>query len=96
MVGGLRMLRVKQGREVEFERLFRELRQAMRQHEPGCTIYTLMRSRLLPGAYVIHEQYRDQAAISAHQTSPHIAGVLPQLRDLLDRVEVEYYDIVLE
>jgi hypothetical protein len=31
----------------------------MRAHEPGCLLYSLLKSRAKPGAYIVHEQYRD-------------------------------------
>jgi quinol monooxygenase YgiN len=59
MVGGLKIVQVKKGHEAEFERLFAELRSEMQAHEPGCVIYSLLKSRVKLGAYIVHEQYRD-------------------------------------
>ena len=50
MVGGLKIVQVKQGHEAELERLFAELRAEMRTHEPGCLLYSLLKSRAKPGA----------------------------------------------
>ena len=96
MVGGLKVLRVKAGSEEEFERLFRELRAEMRHNEPGCLMYTLLKSRTDALAYIVHEQYIDQAALDLHQTSTHGARYFPQLRSLLERITVEYFDGVVE
>lgn len=96
MVGGLKVLRVMAGCESEFERLFRELRAAMRDHEPGCSLYALLRSRTDPLAYIVHEQYQDQAALDAHERSAHGARYFPQIRALLESITVEYFDGVAE
>ena len=55
MVGGLKVLTVVQGREQEFETLFAELRNEMRTHEPGCILYSLLKSRKNPRAYIVQE-----------------------------------------
>jgi quinol monooxygenase YgiN len=60
MVGGLKNVVVNEGKVQEFEALFRELRETMRQREPGCLLYSLLKSRTNPRAYIVHEQYRDQ------------------------------------
>ena len=96
MVGGLKVLRVKAGFERAFERLFAELRGEMRDREPGCILYALMRSRADPRAYIVHEQYRDQAALDAHEQSGHGARYFPQIRAILESITVEYFDGVVE
>jgi Antibiotic biosynthesis monooxygenase len=55
MVGGLKIVQVKPGHEAELERLFAGLRAEMRAHEPGCLLYSLLKSRAKPGAYIVHE-----------------------------------------
>lgn len=45
MVGGLKVLRVKAGREKELAALFTELRDKMHQQEPGCLLYSLLKSK---------------------------------------------------
>lgn len=60
MVGGQKILTVTSGRESEFEALFVELRNEMHKHEPGCLLYSLLKSRKSSSAYIVHEQYVDQ------------------------------------
>jgi len=96
MVGGLKVLRVKAGSEMEFERLFRELRAEVRDREPGCIRYDLLRSRTDPRAYIVQEQYQNQAALDAHERSAHGARSFPQIRALLESITVEYFDGVVE
>ena len=92
MVGGLKVLTVMQGREHEFEVLFAELRNEMRLHEPGCPLYSLLKSRKSPRVYIVHEQYADQAALDLHQISAHGARYFPRIRALLEHIDVEYFD----
>ena len=95
MVGGLKIILVKSGHEREFESLFRELRAAMHEHEPDCLLYSLLKSRTNPLAYIVHEQYRDQGALDAHQASPHGAIYFPKMRAILESINVEYFDVVV-
>ena len=96
MVGGLKIVQVKAEHAAEFERLFAELRVEMHQHEPGCLLYTLLKSRKAAGAYIVHEQYRDQAALDAHEALAHGAKYFPLMRAIIERIEVEYFDGVME
>jgi quinol monooxygenase YgiN len=95
MVGGLKVLTVIPGREREFEELFAELRNEMRRHEPGCLLYSLLKSRKEPSSYIVHEQYVDQAALDTHTTSPHGVRYFPRIRALLTHIDVEYFDGVV-
>ena len=96
MVGGLKIVRVKAGHLVEFERLFAELRAEMRKHEPDCLLYSLLKSRAKPGAYIVQEQYSDQAALDAHQKSSHGAEYFPRMRATIENIDVEYFDGVVD
>jgi quinol monooxygenase YgiN len=96
MVGGLKIITVKAGYEAEFERLFNELRDEMRRHEPNCRLYSLLKSRTDPHSYIVQEQYLDQAALDEHEASIHGAKYFPQIRAVLDKITVEYFDIVVE
>jgi quinol monooxygenase YgiN len=95
VVGGLKIILVKPRHEQEFESLFGELRGAMRDAEPGCLLYSLLKSRTNPRAYIVHEQYRDQAALGAHEVSPHGKIYFPRIRDILESITVEYFDVVV-
>src|ERR1700684_247562 len=96
MVGGLKIVQAKPGHEAELERLFAELRAEMRKHEPGCLLYSLLKSRAKPGAYIVHEQYNNQTALDAHTTSGHGAKYFPQMRAIIEKIDVEYFDGVVD
>jgi len=91
MVGGLKTIIVKPGHETEFETLFAELREIMRKNEPACLLYSLLKSRSNTRAYIVQEQYRDQAALTAHETSEHGKIYFPKIRELLESITVEYF-----
>jgi quinol monooxygenase YgiN len=94
MVGGLKVIKVKQGQEREFEKLFKEMRAAIRAHEPGCVYYSLLRSRTDPRSYIVEEQYRDQAAWERHQSSDYGKIHFPAIRAILESITVEYFDVI--
>jgi len=71
-------------------------RYGTRVHEPGCLIYSLLKSRAKSGAYIVHEQYRDQAALDAHQKSAHGARYFPKMRAIIEKIEVEYFDGIVD
>jgi quinol monooxygenase YgiN len=95
MIGGLKVILVKSGHEQEFETLFSELRAKMRDHEPGCLLYSLLRSRTTPRSYIVQEQYRDESALEAHESSPHGKVYFPRIRAILESITVEYFDVVV-
>ena len=95
MVGGLKVITVQPGHESEFEMLFSQLRHEVRLHEPGCILYSLLKSRQDPRKYIVHEQYAEQSALDAHQKSSHGAHYFPKIRAILERIEVEYFDGVV-
>lgn len=96
MVGGLKIIRVKAGAEAEFERMFGELREVMRTAEPGCLLYSLLRSRVDRRGYIVQEQYLDQAALGLHESSEHGRQYFPRIRALLESISVEYFDVAVE
>jgi quinol monooxygenase YgiN len=95
-VGGLKVILVKEGHEREFESLFGELRAAMRTHEPACLLYSLLKSRTNPRSYIVQEQYRDEAALESHQSSPHGKIYFAKIRAILESITVEYFDAVVD
>ena len=91
MVGGLKVISVKEGCQREFETLFAELRKVMRTAEPGCLLYSLLKSRVDDRSYIVQEQYRDAGALALHESSPHGKVYFPKIRALLDNITVEYF-----
>jgi quinol monooxygenase YgiN len=94
-IGGLKTILVKEGHEQEFERLFREMRAAIQAGEPDCLYYSLLKARTNARAYIVEEQYRDQAAFDAHQSSAYGKIYFPTIRAILESIEVEYFDVIV-
>ena len=94
-IGGLKTIVVRDGHEQEFESLFRELREAIREGEPGCLYYSLLKSRTNPRSYIVEEQYRDEASFDLHQSSAYGKTYFPKIRAILGSIEVEYFDVIV-
>src|SRR5271170_7437008 len=94
-IGGLKTILVQEGHEQEFETLFREMRAAIQEGEPDCFYYSLLKSRTNARAYIVEEQYRDQAAFDAHQASPYGKIYFPKIRAILESIQVEYFDVIV-
>jgi quinol monooxygenase YgiN len=52
------------------EAIFRELRDASRKEE-GVVVFDVARSREKPAVFALWEEYKDLAALEAHQASEH-------------------------
>jgi quinol monooxygenase YgiN len=82
-VGIIATIKVKPGREAEFETVFRELAGQVKQNEPGCLLYDLFRSKT-PSTYVVMEQYASAEALAAHGKTAHFVAAGPKLGAVLD------------
>ena len=58
-------------------------------------LYSLLKSRTNPRSYIVHEQYRDQAALDVHQSSAHGKIYFPKIRAMLESINVAYFDVVV-
>ena len=95
MIGVVAILRVKEGREAEFEKAFIEMTAEVIAKEPGNQMYPLTRSRAEPRTYKVLEMYADQAAFEVHGASDHYKEGGRRLRDLVEtRPEIEVLDAV--
>jgi quinol monooxygenase YgiN len=74
-VGVIAKLRIKPGVTAKFEEAFVKFQQAVRSQEPGNTYFGLHRSREDACAYTVLEQYRDEAALTAHRSMPYYLAI---------------------
>ena len=82
----------KVGRESEVTALFAKLTEESRK-EPGCGIYQVHRHKTELRRFFIYEQYKDDAALEAHRTSPHfLQYARKDLPKIADRVEGHLYE----
>ena len=94
-IGVTAKLQVIEGKNEEFETIFKQLVAEVLSKEKGCLLYALHQSRENAQTYIVLEQYVDDAAIKAHAKTDHyrefgqkMAGCLaaaPQI-ELMDSI----------
>jgi quinol monooxygenase YgiN len=94
-VGVIATLKVQDGKEGDFEAVFKDLAKAVRANEPGNTLYQVCKSRKDKNTYVVMEIYENDDALTAHRKSEHFrtlgAGLGPALAGPPD---IHYLDTV--
>ncbi len=76
-------IRVKEGRQDQFEDVALKLVEAVNANEEGCLLYTLNKGDD-PAVYVFLERYADAAAMSAHRGSDHFKSLGRLLGEFMD------------
>lgn len=87
-IGVIGTIKVKAGKEGEFEALMRELQTQVRAKEPGALQYDFFRSRKEPNTYVMMEQYASKDDLDAHGRTHHFAAVGTRLMACLESAPV--------
>ncbi|MBX5493324.1 MAG: antibiotic biosynthesis monooxygenase [Chloroflexi bacterium] len=84
---------VQPGRMAEVEAALREMAAAVKRHEPGCSLYHVLRAREDPNVLLLIEHYADEAALAAHRATPHFQQLIEgRVVPLLERRERELYE----
>lgn len=92
-LGIVATLKVKPGKEAEFEAVFRDLQAQVKANEPGALQYEVFKSKANASTYIVMEQYKSEADLAAHRTTPHMAAAGPKLGAVLDgRPTIELLD----
>ncbi len=92
-LGIVATLKVKPGKEAEFEAVFRDLQAQVKANEPGALQYEVFKSKANASTYIVMEQYMSEADLAAHRTTPHMAAAGPKLGAVLDgRPGIELLD----
>ena len=82
----------KQGREGDVSTIFSKLTEASRK-EAGCVMYLVHRHKTEPRRFFVYEQYKDDAALEAHRSSPHfLQYAKKELPKIGDRIEGHLYE----
>ena len=82
----------KQGHETEVAEAFTKLQELSRK-EPGCQMYVVHRHRTEPRRFFLYEQYKDDAALEAHKSTPHFLEYAKKiLPKIADRIEGQLYE----
>ena len=74
-VGVIARLKIQEGKNEEFEGIFKELQAAVAENEPENNFYAIHRSANDPQTYVVLEQYANQAALDAHGNTDHFKTI---------------------
>lgn len=63
-----------------FLALVKPLIEASRKEE-GCVFYSLFEDINEPNCFTFIEQWKDQAAIDFHNSTPHFTSIVPKMKD---------------
>jgi autoinducer 2-degrading protein len=82
----------KTGRESETAAIFDKLQTESRK-EPGCAMYQVHKHKTDPRRFFIYEQYKDDAALEGHRSSPHFLQMAKKdLPKVADRTEGHLFE----
>jgi quinol monooxygenase YgiN len=73
----------KPGREQEFEFLLSDMALQVRDHENGCTSYSVTHQLGSPLHFAVHARFADWTAFNLHAETAHMELLLPRLSPLL-------------
>jgi quinol monooxygenase YgiN len=82
MIGLVVRFRLRQGHEEAFDELIAETVRGI-EGEPGTVCYVVNEARDAPNERIFFELYRDDTALDAHETAPHVQRFLAARRDHL-------------
>jgi quinol monooxygenase YgiN len=86
-------LKIKSGREAEFEKLQQELSRLTHESEPDALVYDVIKHREQPRTYVVYSRFRDNAAFELHMKSPIHERLVPPIIDCVDGdMDLQFYD----
>lgn len=85
-------LKVKPGRQADFERLEREFSR-LATEEAGTLRYEVLRHHTSPDAYLVYARFADAAAFRAHQETESYRRLVPQIMETLgEETDLHFYD----
>ncbi len=94
-IGIVAYLTIQEGKNEEFETVFKELQDVVAKVEPGNNFYACHRSRESDTTYVVLEQYVDQDALDAHGKSDEFKAVAAKLGGCMGGApKLEYLDAI--
>ena len=95
MIGIVVTLEVQDGKQADFEAVFKELMAQVKANEPDCIWYQLFKSKTSATTYTMLEQYTSAEALDAHGKTDHFLGAQPKLGACLAAApNIELLDIV--
>jgi quinol monooxygenase YgiN len=96
MIAVIATLTIRPGEEAAFEAAATALAAAVRANEPGCALYTFVKSRTDAAVYTVMELYQTEADMTAHGQSEHFKALSPALgATLAGRPAITVHDVVV-
>ena len=83
-IGLMVKMKIKAGKNAEFENGFKEAQVGVRAEEPGCLYYDLYQSSSDPQTYFVLERYTGQPAVDLHTKTKHFAKMMQAGPGLMD------------
>jgi quinol monooxygenase YgiN len=77
-------LKVKPGKEKDFERLQQELSKLTHESEPDTFVYDVIKHADKPGVYAVYARFKDEAAFQLHQGTDFHERLVPPIFECLD------------
>ena len=94
MIGLYVKLKIKDGKQQEFETAAKELQELVRANEPGCNFYGFHKTDD-PCVYVVLESYADQASLDAHGQTEYFKRVGGKFASVLGGApEINRYEAI--
>jgi len=87
MIARLKIIRSKEGKESEFEDLFKKLDADVKANESNLITHELYRSPKNSRDYIVVERYTDQAALDTHTETER--KYFNEIRPLLEEVKIQ-------
>jgi quinol monooxygenase YgiN len=85
-------LKVKPGRQADFERLEREFSSLAAEHA-GTLRYEVLRHCTDPDAYLVYARFTDEASFRAHQQTEAYRRLVPQIMETLgEETDLQFFD----
>lgn len=95
MIGVVVKLEVQDGKQADFEGVFKDLMAKVKANEPGCTTYQLYKSKTSATTYTVLEEYASQDALTSHGKTDYFIAAQPGLGACLAGApDIEMLDIV--
>lgn len=93
MIGIVATIKVQDGKNAEFEKIFTDLSAQVRANEPGNLMYQLTKSRTDGNTYKVLELYKDEDAVKVHGGTEYFKAAGAKMGACLaGRPEIEYLD----
>lgn len=95
MVAFIATLKIRAGRETEFERLQTELSDIAHAEEPGLIVYDVIRHATEPRTYVVYARFSGREAFEYHQAADFHERLVPPILACVDgEMDLKFYDWV--